>query len=223
MKGKVSFLTDDIPLPASSLRRDILNWRAHLYEICPGLQAYLDDSELADAAQDMQLCLPSDFSPDDRIKYDLQQLAVSELELRKGEAFDIIGNLRTALRLMAQHNHKAKKHGGARVTKTRTGKAYGEARKLKLFWKNEYETVYSAMLSLGLSSTDETFKKLTEEDLYRPSNLEPAEFCAQEIGWIWTVSGTGTKATNSSILEWEKEGKLFYVPSFEFRVKDLKP
>lgn len=208
MKGKVSFLNEDIPQSASSLRLDILKWQAHLYDICPGLQAYLDDSEIADAAEDIKLCLPSDFTVEDRLKYALKHQAASELKLRQGEAFDIIGNLRTALRLMAQHNHKAKKHGGARVTKTRTGKAYSEARKLKLFWKSEYDTVYSAMLSLGLASTDNVFRPLVEEDLYRPDNLEPAEFCAKEIGWIWTVTGTGGISTHSSILEWEKEGEF---------------
>lgn len=208
MKGKISFLSDDTPLPASSLRRDILDWRAHLYDVCPGLQVFLDESEIADAIEDVKLCLPSDFVVEDRLKYALELQASTELELRKGEAFDIIGNLRTALRLMAQHNHKAQKYGGVRSTKTRTGKAYSEARKLKMFWKSEYETVYRAMLLLGLSAADETFRPLAEEDLYRPSNLEPAEFCAKEIGWIWTASGNGSNSSNSSILEWEKEGEL---------------
>lgn len=207
MKGKVSFLSDNIPQPASSLRRDILKWRAHLYDVCPGLQTYLDESKVADAVEDVQLCLPSDFKTEDRLKYALEHQAATELQLRQGEAFDIIGNLRTALRLMAQHNHKAKKHGGIRSTKTRTGKAYSEARKLKLFWKSEYETVYAAMLCLGLSDQSDTFRTLTEDDLYRPDNLEPAEFCAKEIGWIWTVSGSGGNMSNSSILEWEKEGE----------------
>lgn len=207
MKGNVTFLSDDIPVSASSLRHDILKWRAHLYDICPGLQSYLDEEEVADAVEDIRLRLPSDFKTEDRLKYALEHHAATELKLRQGEAFDVIGNLRTALRLMAQHNHKAKKHGGIRSTKTRTGKAYSEARKMKLFWKSEYDTVYSAMLCLGLQSSADTFRQLTEEDMYRPDNLEPAEFCAKEIGWIWTVSGSGGTSSNSSILQWEKEGE----------------
>ena len=158
--------------------------------------------------EDIVLCLPSDFSMDDQLKFGMPELTKHELDLRKGEAFDIIRNLRTSLRVVSQYSYNARNSGLPKSAKTKKGAAVQKALKTKEFWINSYHAVYKKMLNLGLPADDKTFRPLTKADLYRPDNLLPVEFCAKEIGWIWTVSSTSTHATNKTILEWEREGVL---------------
>ena len=203
---EIAELDDDHLRPSTSLCLDIVAWLFHLHNVCPKLREYLDNYSIPIKASEVDLCLPSSFSKDDQVKYSLKHLATRELELRKGEAFDIIRNLRAAVRVDSQHRYKKNKQHVTHAMKTRTNKHQINARLKKIYWMNEYRVVRKKMLSLGLEEMDETFRPLIDADLYRPTHSEPVEFSAKPVGWIWTVSLKSRGDVESAIAEWEKEG-----------------
>ena len=209
--------------PITSLRSDILNWRAHLYDICPKLHEFLDDATIPDETDEINLCLPSSFTAADRVKYGLQRHAACELQLRKGEGYDIIRNLRTAIRVISQFEYKSRKGKKGQSTKTRASRPYVKAFAQREHWKKEYITVRELMLNLGLSESDATFRPLTDKDMYRPEHLEGVEFGSgsKEVGWLWTVSLNGYDSSDTKLGEWLRDGSCFhFLPPYsltEFR------
>ena len=119
-----------------------MSWRAHLYDVCPDLQSFLDDFDIAEEDTNIKLCLPSDFNANDRLKYKLERHSACELDMRRGEAFDIIRSLRTTVRILTQYNYKAHKERGVKLATTRMSRAFREAKMLKEFWMSEYRLVY---------------------------------------------------------------------------------
>ncbi len=157
-----------------------------------------DSSETSELS-DIVLRLPSDFSPSERGDLNLGGLATLEFSIRKGEAYDVLEELRqqlnknSVLRLDKQRNYR-----GTHAN-TRFQLVFSEAQRLKNYWVGEYERVRSALLSLGLPNDDDTFKPLTEADLWRRSIMEPCigEGMRQD-GWIWRV-GIGKDTIGNKI------------------------
>lgn len=154
-----------------------------------------------------KILLPSDLPAAERTEYGLQTPAEFELKLRVADAFQIISSLKDAIRDVTQLEYEADKYTRSKYTCTRTGAAMNSARDRRTYWKDEYRSVYAAMLSLGWQADDTSLRLLADEDLYRPSTIAPHEFGsgAKRTGWIWTVS-TGKTFSVSSI-DFEREGK----------------
>lgn len=190
-------------IPSSTLMDDILAWRVRLSEVCEGLRDVLDGLEEVPNIWEERLCLPSEFSTDDRRKYKLEALAKIELTLRKGEAHDALECLRRSVRHVNQYHYEAQKKTRPIDTRTRFGNAAMDARKEKIFWAAQYRRVRQLMLNLGLPDNHEILRSLNDKDMYRPSTDRPLEFNTgkEVIGWIWTVSTGKFSASDNRVIE----------------------
>lgn len=159
----------------------------------------VDDSDVDDATK-VILRLPSDFSATERTDLGLEVLADIERSLREGEAYDALEELRQQLNLnRVIEATKQRDFRGTNAT-TRFQSVRHEGRRLKDFWVAEYRRVRLILISLGLSTTDETFPELTgDKDLWRRSTTNPkAGEGMQQEGWIWRV-GIGKDSLGNNI------------------------
>lgn len=194
---------------------DILSWRVRLSEAFGSLKDVLDNLQTHETSEiwDERLCLPSDFSVQERQRFGLQRLATVELSLREGEAHDILQSLKRAVRELSQYTQEANKYTRRIDVNTRFGNAAQEVRSTKAFWISEYRRVRQLMLKLGMPEDHNVFRNLEDKDTYRPSTDQPLQFNTgkEVVGWIWTMSSGSSASDNGPLREREKEGAWFYI------------
>ena len=166
-----------------------------------------DNEDGVEDIEEQTLGLPSDFTRDTITHHCLKELASVELELRKGEAYDALWDVRSALSHQLQLSVQISKHSRGSVSNTHAKTLCTEAAKLKSRAVQHYNDVHSAILSLDVSSD---FRPLTQADLVT-KDIDTGTALGggrKTDGWIWTF-GVREGECNG---EWEEDGKTNSMP-----------
>ena len=91
---------------------DIVAWRTRRSQHMPGAMDSIpvDGPEEEQEPEDTCLYLPSDFTPSERQKFQLDDIARVELELRKGEANDTVCDLHTQINFKLGLESQKRRH-----------------------------------------------------------------------------------------------------------------
>lgn len=163
----------------------------------PGLDGLdaLEDFELQQPApvEKQQLLLPSDFPTEDmRASLSLQDLARCEYRMREGQAYDALNDIRAVIRRRVGLLQQRKRRSSGQAQKTRSRAQMNRAQKALDRAADRYSRARRALLRLGLSEDDETFRALDKKtDLRALQEMEEEEIGLghgrDELSWIWRV------------------------------------
>ncbi|KAF7334787.1 hypothetical protein MSAN_02365300 [Mycena sanguinolenta] len=166
------------------LYNSVTDFRTRLVARIPGLDKHILDIN-PEKPEKEALFLPSHFAPVTRSELNMQALGQVEYELRQGQAFDALGETRTAIRTL-QYNLELKKT---------TIYGVGANTKAQNFLKtlhndihvgaDTYRRARVALVKLGMPDDDPAMRKLPES-------------------WIWST-GRGTNLSEEDEAKWEAE------------------
>ncbi|KAJ6535031.1 hypothetical protein B0H19DRAFT_900657, partial [Mycena capillaripes] len=151
------------------------------------------------------LFLPSTFTAETRSDLNLQALAQVEYELRMGQAFDALGELRTAIKTL-NWNLQIKKeaiHGTGALTKAQNFlKTLSNDIQLAA---DAYRRARVALVKLGMPEDHSVLKSLQKSDLFGKSGqrVRMGDSKLQD-SWFWTTSRPAD-LTEVEEMAWEKE------------------
>ncbi|KAJ6559495.1 hypothetical protein DFH09DRAFT_1316801 [Mycena vulgaris] len=189
------------------LYKDVGDLRTRLVARVPALESHIvqvdPDSEKPEKEE---LFLPSHFTAAMRSELKLEALAQVEYELREGQAFDALGEVRTAIRTL-NYNLQIKKaiiHGVGANTKSQNFlKTLSNDIQIAA---DTYRRARTALLALGLSETDGALQELRKSDLFGKSGQRVAMGHSKLVdSWFWTTIGRGANLSQEEEAEWEAE------------------
>lgn len=157
--------------------------------------------------ESQKLFLPSDFNADERTELRLATLAMMERELREGQAHDILAALRKAVQATGVQEDFGMMEVRGQHAKTRNAE---EIKKLKANARGcaaQYRVVRDALLRLGMSEEDATFKPLLDEELWmkNPHTVHRLGDGTREEPWYWHMGPSGIR-TDADMAAWELDG-----------------
>ena len=168
----------------------------HMSSVQPAILA-----QLPCEIEDEPLFLPSHFSETDRLQMDLTQLAEEEAQLRKGQAYEYILQLRRVMKIISTLHGQRKKQTWGQRQNTRArlkiqSMEYTRDRILEV-----YNSSHHALKLLGKLSSpelEEQFPYLTVPDLFRKSVQDKRQLgdTHRPDGRLW-VAGTGGSMPNT--------------------------
>ncbi|KAJ6524116.1 hypothetical protein DFH09DRAFT_937449 [Mycena vulgaris] len=191
------------------LYKDVGDLRTRLVARVPALESHIvqvdPDSEKPEKEE---LFLPSHFTAAMRSELKLEALAQVEYELREGQAFDALGEVRTAIRTL-NYNLQIKKaiiHGVGANTKSQNFlKTLSNDIQIAA---DTYRRARTALLALGLSETDGALQELRKSDLFGKSGQRVAMGHSKLVdSWFWTTIGRGANLSQEEEAEWEAESE----------------
>lgn len=202
---------DKINAERRRLSCEIAKWQQEYNVVAPQICNFgSDDVVSSEDVEYVTLGLPSEFDANDRNTYGLHSLVSAELDLRKGEAYDSIREVRASASHVAGLKVQKKRHvRGVRNT-TRADSVITTATRHLDFSAEEYNRSRAAILSLD-PSLDHEFPELTAKD-YKIKGLEKGVFLGTGMiteGWIW---GFGHGCENK-MEKWQKDGLSKSVPT----------
>lgn len=197
----------DIVYQRAGLGKDICVWRQRYLQsvTLPGLREALDDDLSHVIAEEECLYLPSDFSEEERRLYGLEKLATIERRVREREALLAIRNVKNACRQISFYDSKAQLYTRKTTVGTRQNTILHNARAHRAFWMDEYKTIRTLLVQLGMPDDNTMYRDLNDRDVWRPSTSMSAALGkgGEAPGWIWTIA---TGQSDGEEEEWIKEG-----------------
>jgi hypothetical protein len=169
------------------LRQELVTWRQSQFEFCPLLKPSIDAVDPTSPERE-QLLLPSSFNQVLRKRFDLTSLAIIEYQLREGQAYDALDDLREKIKIFNANLDFKKKNVFGQGPNTR---AQGFLRQLtadKVSAADKYRIAYRALTSLGLSEGTE-LQELCDDQLFGKDASRPAKLgdSKKQDPWFWTV------------------------------------
>jgi hypothetical protein len=153
----------------------------------------------------IELPLPSSFADSDLEP--LHSLRILEKELRRGQAYDSLKQLRKVLGLrLALVQESRKIHG--QNNNLRSHAAIKRVDSDVDYAVTRYRTAHSALISLGLGQDNQDLQMLRAQDI-TTANVFNAErslgrgYEAGDISWIWRMRGIGAEVQGNN---WLNEG-----------------
>lgn len=167
-----------------------------------------------------KLYLPSDFTPEDRKRYQLEKITAKEAQLQVAEAHDALRRLRNSLGLKALllKNQKTHSRGYERVSKSKASIESAEkgVRRQKAAYRRAWHAIVSLGVVVGPDTATGNLQELRDTDAV-PLNDVTAErrFVAesQDIPWIWKVVGGSASDSEAergvigAVNSWNNEGR----------------
>ncbi|HEV7737025.1 MAG TPA: hypothetical protein VGO47_06585 [Chlamydiales bacterium] len=191
------------------VRKEIDTWREYQMERIPGLLSLLNDKHL-ESPEDEPLLLPSDFDMAERRKFNMVELATTELELWHGMANDALQGLRLAIKTISRDIQFKRKEVFGQHENTRANSIL----RTKFLQRNHYATLYRkarlAMIQLGLPANDSNYKDLKEEDIHVKSLLKAHELGSGTTHDSWIGQHiSGVRLNSSDKQSWENDSKSY--------------
>jgi hypothetical protein len=163
--------------------------------------------------------MPSTFNPSQREQFQLTTLAILEVELRIGQAYDALERLRQALGVRSfLTRHVRQTHGYKNTTRAQENIRRADTSVKR--WAKVYRKSFSALQNLPVdASRVEGLRYLEEKDLVLLSEwLEDEEYKSigslsktpnhRPLPWIWTVSPAAVSAdegaVEKAVLDWNE-------------------
>ena len=188
---------------------DIQKWSKRRLTELPQLMTFLVDHTLSnddlDDIENHKLWLPSDFDMVKCIELNLQKAVSIELELRKGEAYDALREVRASISHVAALVDKKRVHVRGTKNTTRAVSVIHTATEHRDLVAEEYNLARRAIISLD-ESYETDFRVITPTNLtVKPINSATAFNSGKNTdAWVWTVGIRSDESTSA----WEDEGTL---------------
>ncbi|KAJ7503595.1 hypothetical protein B0H11DRAFT_1710585 [Mycena galericulata] len=186
------------------LFNDITQLRTRLVARTPALEKYILDVD-PEKPEKEKLFLPSGFTSETRASLNLQALAQVEYQLREGQAFDALADVRTAIRTLNWNLYLKKSmiHGTGSNTKGQNFlKTLSNDIQLAA---DTYQRAREALVTLGLAEDNAVLKPLRKSDLFGKSGKQAAMGDSKkQDSWVWTT-GRAADLSSQEIEEWEAE------------------
>ena len=189
-----------------------MKWQQRYFALTPQFNNIDSDGIMSDEGptnvEDTTLCLPSDFDTSDRVAQGLHNLALVELDLHKGEAYDAIREVQASASHVGGLKTQKKCHVcGVRNT-TQADSIITTATQHLEYSAQYYNWSRAAILSLDLS-LDKAFPELAKKD-YKIKGLEKGVFLGTGTiteGWIWGFGPRG----GESMEPWQEDGASKFI------------
>lgn len=182
--GEISVAT--LGKERAQLRKSVTALRELQIVICPALQTIIKYIPFHNPETE-PLFLPSHFSKESRSTYCLDELAEIEFELRKGQAYDAIQDLKSSIQYMKGALHVKAKNSGSQKRNTRSTIYIRKIRDNKGVWAAKYRRARECLLALGSDPTH--FRQLNDNDMFLWNIRDDAAFGegSTDPGWIWSA------------------------------------
>ena len=205
--------TDSLLKMRVKLRQDLIDWRKRQYNYCPSLKDRIDAVDPTSPELE-NLFLPSSFQrSSDRKKLGLAELAELEYELRLGQAYDALDDIRTKIKIF-NTNLDYKKHNIFGQQSNTRARQYLQTLSVdKVSAADKYRQARQALLILGLSKTDQSLRPLYDHELWGKDTSHLAQLgdTKREEPWFWTV-GIPSQLSKSEQTEWSVECEFLMRP-----------
>ena len=164
-KHGLAHLPSEIQKARQRLRADIKKWRNQQQEVMPSATDLVTEVRISDPEHET-LYLPSDIALDKHAEYGLSRLAVEELLLHEGEAYDALDSVRHAVKYATCLRADKHKHAKGQMMNLRTGDLVRDAENKQAKCVAKYQHARLAMIGLGRSAEylQETFPEMKPQD-----------------------------------------------------------
>lgn len=190
------------------LRQDLVTWRQSQYEFCPLLKPLIEAVDPT-SPECEKLLLPSSFNQVFRKQYHLTPLAIIESQLREGQAYDALHDLREKIKIFNSNLDFKKKNVFGQGPNTRAQAFLKQLTADKVTAADKYRIAYRALIHLGLSDDAETdLQELHDNQLFGKDASHPANLgdSKKQDPWFWSVGRPcGLSAKDQT--EWSLECK----------------
>ena len=192
----------------SKLRRDFQQWRAFQLASYPQLH---DHITLVDSSttEIQSLKLPSSFTLGQRATLGLDDLAAIEYDLREGQAYDALHEVREAIKTFNYNLAFKKTNIHGQRANTRAQSFLRSLAGDKVSAADKYRRARTALLSLGLREDDKVFQPLYDNQLWMKNVNEPQQLGEKAVvePWIWIVGGPKGMSKEEEA-DWSLDSKL---------------
>ncbi|KAJ7681689.1 hypothetical protein B0H17DRAFT_942799 [Mycena rosella] len=191
----------------ATLRKEIMSWRIWQFDRFPRLQKDFVGGD-PDAPQKEKLWLPSELNEPARAASGMQELAAIEYELRKGQVYDALADVQTAIKTFNFNVAFKIAQVQGQSANTRAQNFLQTLANDRLIAADGYRRARDALLRLRLLPTDTCLAALANEDLYAKNTRDSPKM--GESGdvdpWFWTV-GWPANLTVRQEADWSVESK----------------
>jgi hypothetical protein len=193
------------------LHQDLIDWRKLQYEYCPFLNDCIDAVD-PNTPELTNLFLPSSFQGSS--DHGVTELAKLEYELRLGQAYDALDEVRTKIKIFNANLAFKKDNVFGQRPNTRAQQYLKTLSADKVNAADKYRQARQALLNLGLSKDDQSLRPLHDHELWgkNASCLARLGDTKKEEPWFWAV-GMPSKLSEAEQTEWsvECEDKSFLI------------
>lgn len=193
---------------------DILKWRQRQAIQMPQLAQHLAEDPLTEHdmrdVEERALWLPSDFDRVSIQEFGLDKPAEIELELRKGEAYGALRELRASISHIAALQTERRKHASGSSGRTRAANVVMTAIKHRDVAAEDYKEARRVIIMLDSSDhIKESFPLLEKGDLTIKSIEKGTDLGKGKVtdSWIWTVGVRSDELTST----WEDDSESIFL------------
>jgi hypothetical protein len=205
VKSRTAVQSDILIKTRLKFRNALVDWRKTQYFICQYLQDHIDAVDPTSPEQEL-LFLPSSFQHLERERLGLTELAGIEYDLRMGQAYDALEELRTRIKIFNTNLDFKKRNVFGQGPNTRAQQYLCTLSEDKISAADKYRRVRAALLRLGLSEHDTSLCALHDSELWGKDTSRPARLgdSQKEEPWFWTV-GVPSGLSKVEQSEWSVE------------------
>ena len=199
----------------NKLQQELISWRQTQFVICPLLKLYVGAVDLISPEKE-QLLLPSYFDQHVRERLGLTSLAGIEYQLREGQAYDALDDVREKIKIFNANLDFKKANVFGQRTNTRAQNFLSQLAADKVSGAEKYRVARRALIRLGLSESDASLQELHNDQLYGKDTSRPARLgdSKKVDPWFWTV-GRPSALTPKEQSDWSLECESPYI-NFDF-------
>ena len=158
--------------------------------------------------------LPSSFDRHLHEGLGLTSLAAIEYQLREGQAYDALEDVREKIKIFNANLVFKKANVFGQRANTRAQQFLSQLAVDKVSGAEKYRVARQALIRLGLSELDASLQELHDDQLYGKDTSRPARLgdSKKEDPWFWTV-GRPSGLTPKEQTGWSLECESLYINS----------
>ncbi|KAF8185780.1 hypothetical protein K438DRAFT_1765569 [Mycena galopus ATCC 62051] len=207
MRASPTTPADVLAAARQQLESDIKALRKWQLNRVPELHRYMSEMD-GGKPEKMRLLLPSDFSPADRVRLQLSGLAKAEYRLQEGQAHDVLGDLRMAIRTK-NFNLNLKKTDIYGTGATMRAGNYLKGLQNQVQGSGDtYRRSWRGLRALGLPKGDATLQPLSRDEQWGKGGVAlKATRLKDREPWFWSAqrpAGLDAKAE----ADWEEMDRV---------------
>jgi len=158
--------------------------------------------------------LPSSFDQHLHEGLGLTSLAAIEYQLREGQAYDALEDIREKIKIFNANLDFKKANVFGQRANTRAQQFLSHLAADKVSGAEKYRVARRALIRLGLSELDVSLQELRNDQLYGKDTSRPARLgdSKKEDPWFWIV-GRPSDLTPKEQTDWSLESESLYINS----------
>jgi len=172
----------------TKIQQELISWRQIQFVSCPLLKPYIGVVDPISPEKE-DLMLPSYFDQHIRERLGLTLLVPIEYQLREGQAYDALEDVREKIKIFNTNLDFKKANVFGQRANTRAQVFLSQLAADKVSGAEKYRVVRRALIRLGLSESDTSLQELHNDQLYGKDASRPARLgdSKKEDPWFWMV------------------------------------